>query len=256
MILFPFLSFLVLEFPFYPSSSLNYKPVGLEEPSGIAWHPQRGTLFVVGDEGHFAEIDEEGKLVGEVLRLEGGSCERDLEGIAVDPRNGNLLLLREPSWEILSLVPGSAKPQRIWRVPDAPPPCSDALWGLEGITVKGMDPSREGWLVVLVAKQRIPALFIELSLPPTESLESPQLISRKNAPISSVSEILWEQSTETLWVLEGFRGRLHQVTEGMNAGVRLLPFPLAEGMAFTPSGDLWIADDFGGVFRLAWRPAT
>ena len=41
----------------------NIDEVGLEEPSGICFHFSRGTLFVVGDEGHVYEIDTNGKLL-------------------------------------------------------------------------------------------------------------------------------------------------------------------------------------------------
>ena len=33
------------------------------EPSGIVYHEERGTLFVVGDEGHIGEIKRGGKYV-------------------------------------------------------------------------------------------------------------------------------------------------------------------------------------------------
>ena len=82
----------------------NLIPEKFKEPSGLTYSQERGTIFVVGDEGHIAELDKNGKLL-KMKKMAGDSCERDFEAISIDPRNNNLLVMREPLWEIISINP-------------------------------------------------------------------------------------------------------------------------------------------------------
>lgn len=238
---------------FLLASLPNLMPAGFAEPSGLAWHEGRATLVVVGDEGQVAELTATGELAGEITAFAGPHCHRDFEAVAVDPRTGHLLVAVEPTWEILALDPESREVVGRYAIPDAPEPCSDTAWGIEGLAVLGPDPEREGWLLATAARQGRPALILELSLPPLGGPGEPVLLATRDAPVSSVSDLTYGPAG-ALWVLEGFRGRLHRFVEGEAAGVFFLPFPLAEGLAFTPDGALWIADDTGGVYRLGeWR---
>lgn len=232
---------------FLLASLPNLVPVGLDEPSGLAWHHVRGTLFVVGDEGHVAEVGPDGVLLGEVAAFEGPHCRRDLEAVAVDPRTGNLLIAVEPSWELVVWDPEEREEVERHMLAGSPGECADPYWGLEGLTVLGPDEEREGNLLILAAKQGKPAEFLTYSLP-LPGHGKAVLLSREEAPFSSVSDVLADG--EVLWVLEGYRGRLHRFEEGLAAGVWHLPFPLAEGLSFSPDGALWIADDTGGLYRL------
>ncbi|MBW2417311.1 MAG: SdiA-regulated domain-containing protein [Deltaproteobacteria bacterium] len=67
------------------------------EPSGAVWHPQRETLFVVGDGGELAELTSGGKLLN--LWEIGG----DLEAVA--HAGGRLYLAREHPDAILEFDP-------------------------------------------------------------------------------------------------------------------------------------------------------
>ncbi len=59
------------------------------EPSGVAYHPQRKTLFLVSDKGQFVEMDLTFKVLRR-YRLRG-----DLEGITVHPVTGSLFIAAE-----------------------------------------------------------------------------------------------------------------------------------------------------------------
>jgi uncharacterized protein YjiK len=69
------------------------------EPSGIVYHPQRNTLFVVSDEGWVAEIQKDGTPVAK-YRVIG-----DLEGITLDPETGLLYIAVEGVDVILEFDP-------------------------------------------------------------------------------------------------------------------------------------------------------
>ena len=69
------------------------------EPSGIAWHPVRGSLFLVGDEGDIGEVSLDGKL------LRKSHLGGDLEAITVDPKSGLLYVVREGHEVIFEVRP-------------------------------------------------------------------------------------------------------------------------------------------------------
>ncbi len=74
---------------------------GFAEPSGIVYHPTRGTLFVVGDEGEVEEIETDGTRLAHV-RVPG-----DLEGVTVHPETGMLYIVVEGEEVILEFDPDS-----------------------------------------------------------------------------------------------------------------------------------------------------
>ena len=71
----------------------------IPEPSGIVYHPQRNTLFVVSDEGWVAEIQKNGTPVAK-YRVIG-----DLEGITLNPETGLLYVAVEGEDVILEFDP-------------------------------------------------------------------------------------------------------------------------------------------------------
>jgi len=235
----------------------NLIPEKFKEPSGLTYSQERGTIFVVGDEGHIAELDKNGKLL-KMKKMAGDSCERDFEAISIDPRNNNLLVMREPLWEIISINPENFEIESTYKLPGAPLDCKDEDWGLEALTVIEEDQEKDGWLKVLVGKQRYPAIIYEFSIPLSDK-ESPILNKEHKLKIESISDLYYEKETDSLWILDswliqrmltssGFHGRLFLFQDYKKIKTWHLPFPLSEGISFTPEGDLWIADDTGGIY--------
>src|SRR5688500_12515866 len=62
----------------------------LREPSGVAWHPKRKTLYVVGDEGDLFEMTADGV----VLRVGGSRLDR--EGVTVGAGGEVYVLVEDP----------------------------------------------------------------------------------------------------------------------------------------------------------------
>lgn len=67
----------------------NIDKQNIREPSGICFHPRRGTLFVASDEGELVEITTEG------VALSNHFIAGDLEGVTVDPQTGLLYIIKE-----------------------------------------------------------------------------------------------------------------------------------------------------------------
>ncbi len=77
-----------------------------EEPSGIAWHSGRGSVFVVGDEGDIAECTAGGEILRQ-KRFESGETggRVDFEGVTVDPASGLLYVVVEGNERVLEIDP-------------------------------------------------------------------------------------------------------------------------------------------------------
>ena len=84
----------------------NIDKQGIEEPSGISYHPTRKTLFVVSDEGDLFEIETDGSPVHE-WRISG-----DLEAVTVDPSSGFVYIVVEGDDVILEFDPDLQKISR------------------------------------------------------------------------------------------------------------------------------------------------
>ena len=78
----------------------------LREPSGICFHAQRGTLFVVSDEGEVAEIKKDGTPVANYM------IKGDLEAIAVVSETGLLYIGVEGQDVILEFDPERGEVRR------------------------------------------------------------------------------------------------------------------------------------------------
>src|SRR3954453_14046643 len=96
---------------------LHVRPLGkldgrCPEPSGIAYHPQRGTLFVAGDRGHIAEMTRDGAMLHD-RRLGQGL---DLEGITVGPGGRLYLCAEKQPPTIMAVDPDTLQTLRRWQV--------------------------------------------------------------------------------------------------------------------------------------------
>ena len=89
----------------------NIAPIPMLELSGATYHPQRQTVFVVGDEGDIYEIRTDGGLIRKGLLKQ-----TDIEGITVHPETGFLYAVVEGDEEILEIVPQNFKVTRKFRV--------------------------------------------------------------------------------------------------------------------------------------------
>ena len=100
-----------------PPVELPHKMVGnicqteLDELSGLTYHPQRNTLFVVADEGSLYEMHTDGRLArSEQLK------QADFEGVTVNPQTGLLYAVIEGADNIVELTPETFQINRTFDV--------------------------------------------------------------------------------------------------------------------------------------------
>jgi hypothetical protein len=81
---------------------------GVKEPSGIAFYPPTGHLFVVGDEGLIAELDGNGKV------LKTTKIEAQIEDVTVHTPSGMLILVSESRSELILYDPAKGQEMKRW----------------------------------------------------------------------------------------------------------------------------------------------
>jgi uncharacterized protein YjiK len=226
--------------------------VGLREASGIAWHPARGRLFVVGDRGSLAAL-EPGGAVAATHRVKG-----NLEDVTVHAPSGALVLLAEKKGELVVWDPVSATetarftldvPAILGREP------ADRNQGFEGIVFRA-EEGRPGGGVFHLVHQRKPARLVTLAFDPAgppRALGAADVVSRHALkPYDDLTAVGWSERLGRLLVIAESADRLLVVSpEGAIDADEALPGGQQEGLALAPDGALWIADETQGLLRFA-----
>lgn len=243
------------ELPFGPAARVtSVLPVhskAVKEPSGIAFHSDRGTLFVVGDHGDVAELTRDGKVLHSAKL---GS--RGFEGITVGP-NGRLFVLEEKkSPKLYELDPDSLEIQAEYEVDTK----------IHGQRILGDDANKSAEGVCYVPEQlafycvnQQPPRLVKLKVPldkkdgkakAVESIDLSAVIAYQ------ASDITYDRASGHFLITESSSGEgLGWVYELTLEGklVRKVPLPgkRAEGLALDDTGRAFIADDAGGVLCVA-----
>lgn len=223
---------------------------GVKEPSGVAFSPARGTLFVVGDEGSLVEIDPAGKLVA---RLPMGG---NLEDVALHIPSGRLVLLSEKKGELIVFDPASGQKTGKFKI-DAEALLGekgvDRNQGFEGLAFRP-EAGRPGGGVFYLVHQRSPALMVALAFDPTGpagSLGAEAVIRRsKVGDREDLTAVTYEATLDRLFVIADSKDRIAMIgVSGEEESEIVLPGVQQEGLTFDSTGNLWIADDRAGLLR-------
>jgi uncharacterized protein YjiK len=224
--------------------------VGISEPSGIVYHGALQHLFVASDDGHLAELDEEGRL------LSSDPVRGNIEDLAVHTPSGKLLLLAEKQSELILFDPTEHAEVRRWRFPRAEwlgQEPGDVNFGFEGLAFKP-DETRPGRGVFYLVHQRQPVMMVAIAFDPARpsgSLGQDCLIGRFIVKAKSLSAITYIPAIERFLAIDpsekiGLILSLNGETEWTLPIVGKRP----EGVCFDDRGRLWIADD---LERLLYR---
>jgi uncharacterized protein YjiK len=226
----------------------------LPEPSGIAYHPQRKSLFVVGDEGDIAELSTDGKVLRS--RHIGG----DLEGAACNPTDGKLYVVREGADVILEIKLDDLTVAR--EIPVSRAYGGDPNYihaggdGIEGITFR--PPSSPGGAATVFAvNQYDPPALLELAMPAADAKPGTPATIRNTWPLKSppISDVSWEPSLGGFLVVSAL-WRNASVVSAAGAELRSVHIPgiMQEGIAHLPDGSFVIVQDTGGLLK--WKPPS
>jgi len=213
----------------------------VREPSGVAFDPRRGHLFVVGDEGSLVELMLDGKLVRSF------PVAGDLEDVAVHG-TGDLLLLFERESELLLFDPEKKVEKKRWKLPRAAllgQEPSEKNSGFEGLAFKE-DSSRPGGGIVVLTHQRTPPMVVALNLDiggPAGPLGADAVLWRKSVA-EDLTAITYSAELKRFLVIAEKKDRLLVLQpDGSLENEVQLPGLRQEGLALDGNGALWVADD-------------
>jgi uncharacterized protein YjiK len=232
----------------------------MEEPSAVAYHPGRQTLFVVSDEGYFQEFTTDLKPLARF------DLPADLEGITVHPTTGTIFISSEIPWAIYEFDPDLARIIRTMDVdlnahPDFHDKTTHDRNGLEGVTIV-TKPGQVSRLFAVVEGQ--PARLIELdadlspgatdrarSADPAALFGLRQRIGVRTSMdlgVPLLSDLAYDERSDQFLIVssEGAILWIADVSGMVRRSVRL-PGTEPEGLALLPDGRAILTDDAGGV---------
>jgi uncharacterized protein YjiK len=234
--------------------------IGFNEPSGIVYHAERGTLFVVGDEGDLCEIKTDGTPVRQAHIRDG-----DFEGVTYDPATGLLYIAVEGEERILEVDPGSFEVRREFSLPrefEGRALLKSGGQGIEAITFVS-DPEHTEGGTFYVANQGFalapgddPSVIVEVELGlgtgEGQALEG-KITRALHVGVIDIAGLHYDGASGHLYFVSDTTNTLFELTRGGEL-IRswALPGDNQEGLAIDQEGFVYIAQDSGGVLKLKW----
>jgi len=247
-----------------------YKWVGLidrdrlNEPSGIVYHAARQTLFAVGDEGDIIEMRTDGAAVAQAVLRKGA----DLEAITFDPSTGLIYVAVEGDEHILEVDPQTLKVVRefaIDRTFDGSVRLRSDGNGIEGMCfVPDADHPEGGTFFIanqafsLNDPEDTSALCrVELPLRTGDKDQSQlqgRIIEYTAMPIIDMAGMHHDDATGHLFIACDSDNVLMEVAkDGTILRTWAFPGNDQEGIAVDAEGNLYIAQDSGGILKVKWK---
>ena len=226
-----------------------------EEPSGICWHVERGTLFVVGDEGHLSKIEVDGTEINH-KRIR----KSDFEGVTHDPATGLLYVAVEGDEAVLEVDPGSFKVLRefaLLRKLNGRTVMSKKGQGIEAITFVP-DPAHPQGGIFHVANQAftltddkdLSAVF-QVELPLKDKTGKPKLLGYFEPGIIDLSGLNYDAASGILTLISDVTNTFHQYNgDGDLLCSYAFPGDNQEGITMDDEGAIYVAQDSGGIIKL------
>ena len=240
----------------------NIAPIPMRELSGTTYHPQRQTVFAVGDEGDIYEIRTDGGLIRKGL-LE----QTDIEGITVHPETGLLYAVVEGDEVILEIAPQTFRVTRKFRVNrnfEGRELLKKGGMGLEAIAFIPNAFHPEGgtfWVgnqSFSLKRGKEPSVICEVIVPLVSSKASSNVdkiegqISRFfSLSIIDISGLAYDQERQCLLVMSDTTNLLQEIT--LDGNVRrqyLIPGHDQEGIVIDKMGFMYIVQENGEIIKL------
>lgn len=227
----------------------------ITEPSGITYHEQRGTLFVVSDEGEVVEITKDGTPVAK-HRVKG-----DLEGITVVPDSGLLYIAAEGEDVIIEFDPVEGEVKRRFPINrnfnGNPNFLEKKTWeydnGIEAIAFVP-DPEHPEGGTFYVSNQWDPPMIMEVLVPLRSSRESEaeaRIIRVLPFKMDDPAAMYYDPEKKLLNVVSDADNILVEITlQGKLVKEYAFLADNQEGLCRDDEGYLYIAQDTGGIIKV------
>lgn len=248
-----------IELPYTWIGNINKTPIA--EPSGLTYHPERKTLFIVDDEGYIHEIRSDGTVV-QTNELQG----RDLEGITTNPTTGWLYAAVEDDETILEINPQTLKVHREFKINrsfEGKPLLKEGGMGIEGITFVPDASHQEGgtfWIGNQSFSRKPggePSVICEVVVPllTTDSKTAEGTIVRSiEMNLLDISGLAYDAQADSLVLISDTTNLLVELKrDGTLLHRYLLPGNDQEGITLDGLGYMYIAQESGQVIKFAER---
>ncbi len=238
------------------------------EPSGITYHQARGTLFVVDDNGGVEEISCTGEQVNIRLfkkgEIEASPNLLDFEGITNDPRSGLVYVAIEGAETIIELNPGTFDLLRAFKLPrtyNGKTILKEGGNGLESLCFVPDANHPEGGtffatnqaLDLDLMQEGDGSLLIEFEAPlqsGSGKISEARLLRVVEMPVIDLAGMHYNHDKNTLYIVSD---KLNLCLEVSREGKILKPYTFPgddqEGIAIDDEGNLYIAQDSGGIIK-------
>lgn len=232
--------------------------VHFNEPSGIVFHPRRGTLFVVGDDGDICEIQKDGTLVKQ-KRIR----HADFEGITFDPSTGLLYIAIEGEEKIVEIDPEDFSVLRefaIERTFQGAVVLKSGGPGIETISFVP-DPNHPEGGTFYVANQGFdledkedPSAIFEIEVPLKSG--SAGKLTAKIVRFFSIGVIdlagsHYDKASDLVYIISDATNTFFEITRtGKVLRAYAFPGDNQEGIAVDDEGFVYIAQDSGGIIKV------
>lgn len=240
---------------------VRYLEVALEEPSGAAWHTQRGTLLIVCDNGVLAELDSSFTVLSR-YRIAG-----DLEGVSVHPVTGTVFIASERSGAILEYCLDSKQVLRTLVIDLSSHSDFRAgnreNKGVEGVAVIAEPDDRFAlYGVIESSPPRMIRLIADVSPAATQrarstlkdrgaagTVESIGVEAAFDVKLTRKSDLTFDVDTQRFVVISA-RDSVARIVDkaGRVTGSFRIPGTKPEGLCFLPNGDGVFVQDTGGAW--------
>ncbi len=234
--------------------------VNLEGPSGIVYHSERRTLFVVGDKGDICEIQRDGALVKrERIR------HADFEGITYNPSSGLLYIAIEGEEKIIEVDPADFRVLREFEINRTFRGSTVLKAGGDGVEAISFVPDSnhpEGGAFYIanqgfdLENREDPSAIFEIEVPlKSGSSKGGMAWIIRSISLSAVdlSGLCYDKRSDHLYAISGVGNTLFELTrDGDILAAYTLPGDNQEGIAVDESGFLYIAQDSGGIVKVKW----
>ena len=248
-----------IELPYTWVGNISKTPI--TEPSGVTYHPERKTLFVVDDEGHIHEI----RLDGTVIQTKALQA-RDLEGITINPITGWLYAAVEDDETILEINPQTLTIRREFKINrtfEGKPLLKKGGMGIEAITFVSDVLHPEGgtfWIGNQSFSRKPggePSIICEVVVPllTSNATEAEATIIRFfEMNLLDISGLAYNVKTDSLVLISDTTNLLVELKrDGTHLQRYLLPGDDQEGITLDGLGYMYIAQENGQIIKLADR---
>ena len=238
----------------FPYQKLDkFGDIKFKEPSGVTYHPQRDTLFVVGDSGTLTEVKTDGTLVRQEKVLSGAS----FEGVTVDPATGLLYVALEGHDKILEISPDEFAVLRdieIDKMFEGKELIKKGGGGLEGIVFV---PNNSGGTFYLTNQSdeltgNDPSIIFEIEIDNSADKPVARIVRYFSTGITDMSGLFYLPGDDQLLVISDDNNLLLTVSPtGEVMQMVALPGEHQEGIAIDNQGYLYIGEDSDSVVKYA-----